>query len=306
MIGSASDLGSLLVMPDWSQIGNSAVWLTAITLAVVASLETLLCVAATDKMDPQRRVTPTDRELLAQGVGNSLSGLVGGLPVTQVIVRSSANIQSGGRTKTSAILHGLWLLVFVALTPALLNMIPLAVLAAILFVVGYKLASPAVFKQMWSLGMGQFLPFVVTILGIVFTDLLTGIGLGMALAILLILRRNFLNSHFLHIKEATTDAHQHHVRMRLSEEVTFLNKGAIRKELDQVPNNSIVEIDTSACVVMDHDILEIIEDFRANAQTRNIELRIVDEAPGSLSSPQQDDARPRPHAKPDELATSST
>ena len=149
-----NELMALLTFPDWSQITNPSIWVTAVTLAIVASLETLLCVEATDKLDPQKRVTPTNRELVAQGVGNTASGLIGGLPVTQVIVRSSANIQSGGRTKTSAILHGLFLLVSVLALPGLLNLIPLAALASILFVVGFKLARPALFRQMLEAGRG--------------------------------------------------------------------------------------------------------------------------------------------------------
>ncbi|MCR9243490.1 MAG: SulP family inorganic anion transporter [bacterium] len=274
---SFEELSGLITMPAWSEITNSAVWVTAITIAVVASIETLLCVAATDKLDPQKRVTPTNRELLAQGVGNMASGLIGGLPVTQVIVRSSANIQSGGRTKISAILHGAWLLLFVALVPSVLNLVPLAVLASILFTVGYKLARPALFKQMWSLGASQFVPFIVTILGIALTDLLTGIGVGLAVAIFVILRRNYQNSHFLHIHDSTMPDERHLIRMRLSEEVTFLNKGAIVKELDAVPHGSIVEIDTSAAVVLDHDVLEVIEDFRDIASRRDIEVRMIHE-----------------------------
>ncbi len=276
--GSLDELRGLITMPAWSELANSAVWVAAITMAVVASLETLLCVAATDKLDPQRRITPTNRELIAQGTGNAVSGLIGGLPITQVIVRSSANIQSGGRTKTSAILHGVWLLLFVALVPSLLNLIPLAVLASILFVVGYKLARPALFKQMWSLGMAQFLPFIVTILGIALTDLLTGIGVGLAVAVLVILRRNYMNSHFLHMRDSEGPDHRHTIRMRLSEEVTFLNKGAIVKELDGVPDGSLVEIDASAAVVLDYDVVEVIEDFEANAKTRGIEVRVIREA----------------------------
>ena len=158
--------------PDFSALSNPAVYTTAIVIAVVASLETLLCVEASDKQDPDKRVTPTNRELKAQGVGNLISGFVGGLPLTQVIVRSSANMQSGGRSKASAILHGFLLLISVIVIPRVLNMIPLGVLAAILLVVGYKLAKPALFKRMYREGMGQFIPFVVTIVGIVFTDLL--------------------------------------------------------------------------------------------------------------------------------------
>ena len=175
--------GSLLTFPDFSAIGDSAIWILAATIAVVASLETLLCVEATDKLDPEQRVTPTNRELLAQGVGNTVSGLIGGLPITQVIVRSSANIQTGNATKLSAILHGAWLLLFFLLAPTLLTYIPLGSLAAVLFVVGYKLAKPATFKRIYESGMKHFIPFVVTILAIVFIDLLKGLGIGLVVAL---------------------------------------------------------------------------------------------------------------------------
>ena len=175
--------GSLLTFPDFSAIGDSAIWILAATIAVVASLETLLCVEATDKLDPEQRITPTNRELLAQGVGNTVSGLIGGLPITQVIVRSSANIQTGNATKLSAILHGAWLLLFFLLAPTLLTYIPLGSLAAVLFVVGYKLAKPATFKRIYDSGMKHFIPFVVTILAIVFIDLLKGLGIGLVVAL---------------------------------------------------------------------------------------------------------------------------
>ena len=179
-----STWGSLLTFPDFSAIGNSTIWILGATIAVVASLETLLCVEATDKLDPEKRITPTNRELLAQGVGNTVSGLIGGLPITQVIVRSSANIQTGNATKMSAILHGAWLMVFFLLTPTLLTYIPLGSLAAVLFVVGYKLAKPATFKRIYQSGMKHFIPFVVTILAIVFIDLLKGLGIGLVVALL--------------------------------------------------------------------------------------------------------------------------
>ena len=175
--------GSLLTFPDFTAIGDSAIWILAATITVVASLETLLCVEATDKLDPEQRVTPTNRELLAQGVGNTVSGLIGGLPITQVIVRSSANIQTGNATKLSAILHGVWLLLFFLLAPTLLTYIPLGSLAAILFVVGYKLAKPATFKSVYASGMKHFIPFLVTILAIVFIDLLKGLGIGLVVAL---------------------------------------------------------------------------------------------------------------------------
>jgi len=264
----------LFQTPDWSSISKGAVWVTAITLAVVGSLETLLCLEATDKLDPLKRVTPTNRELVAQGVGNALSGTIGGLPITQVIVRSSANIQSGATSKASAILHGAFLLLAVLFLPNVLNYVPLPVLASILLVVGYKLAKPALFFAMYRKGWAQFAPFAVTVVGIVLTDLLTGIATGMAVAVILILRRNYLNSHFLHIKESDV-AGKHSVRLQLAEEVTFLNKGAILRELSKVPNNSEVVIDMSQCVTIDLDVVEIIDDFVATATERGIQVRSI-------------------------------
>lgn len=272
---SLESFAGLLSFPNFSVITNSEIWITAFTIALVASLETLLCVEATDKLDPHKRVTPTNRELLAQGVGNSLSGLVGGLPITQVIVRSSANIQSGGRTKASTIIHGFFLLASVILIPTLLNMIPLSVLAAILFVVGYKLAKPSLFKTMYNSGWKQFVPFVVTVVGIVFTDLLVGIGLGLGVGIVVILIKSYQNSHFLHIEDNSNGAHK--IKMTLAEEVTFINKGAILKELDRLPENSYLELDVRKTRFLDNDIIEILEDFSAKAKNRNIYITIISE-----------------------------
>lgn len=277
--GSLGEFKALLTHPNWSALSQSAVWITALTIAVVASLETLLCVEATDKLDPRKRVTPTNRELVAQGVGNMTSGLIGGLPVTQVIVRSSANIQSGGATKLSAILHGVLMLLFVTLLPQLLNLIPLAALASILLVVGYKLARPALFKQVISLGAGQYVPFLVTIAGIVFTDLLTGIGLGMVAAIFALLRTHYRNSHFLHLREEDEPGGPHQVVIELAEEVTFLNKGALLREFQAIPDGSIVTIDASRTVFIDQDVREIIEDFKASAARRSLQVTVTESSP---------------------------
>lgn len=261
--------------PNFGVIGRPEIWVTAFTIALVASLETLLCVEATDKLDPEKRVTPTNRELLAQGTGNMLSGLVGGLPITQVIVRSSANIQSGGKTKLSAIIHGFFLLISVILIPTLLNMIPLSVLAAILFLVGYKLAKPSLFKEMYIKGWKQFVPFVVTVVGIIFTDLLIGIGLGLGVGIVVILIKSYQNSHFLHIQEK--DNGKHRVKMTLAEEVTFINKGAILKELDSLPENTYLELDVRKTRYLDNDIIEILDDFALKAKNRNIDILLISE-----------------------------
>ena len=248
-------------------------WVTAFTIALVASLETLLCVEATDKLDPAQRVTPTNRELLAQGTGNILSGLIGGLPITQVIVRSSANIQSGGKTKISAIVHGFFLLISVILIPNLLNKIPLAVLAAVLLIVGYKLANPSTFSSIYKTGWKQFVPYVVTVLAIVFTDLLTGIGLGLVVAIIIILYKSYQNSHVMHRRDDPTDSHK--VKMRLAENVTFFNKAAILRELDALPEGTELTLDVRDTHYLDYDVIEILENFATKARDRNIDITIV-------------------------------
>ncbi|MGB0897083.1 MAG: SulP family inorganic anion transporter [Flavobacteriaceae bacterium] len=261
--------------PNFSVITNPEVWVVAFTIALVASLETLLCVEATDKLDPHKNVTPTNRELLAQGTGNIISGLIGGLPITQVIVRSSANIQSGGRSKLSAIIHGFLLLISVILIPTLLNKIPLSVLAAVLLIVGYKLAKPALFKQMYDLGWKQFIPFVVTVLGIVFTDLLMGIGMGLAVGVVVILIKSYQNSHFLHIEDNSNGETK--IKMTLAEEVTFFNKGAILKELDKLPEHSYLELDVRKTRYLDNDIIEILDDFAFKAHERHIHIKLISE-----------------------------
>lgn len=267
-----SGFAALFTFPDFSQLTNVAVYTTALTLAVVASLETLLCVEATDRLDPMKRVTPTDRELKAQGLGNVVSGLLGGLPVTQVIVRSSANIQSGARTKASAIVHGALLLVAALIVPTLLNMIPLATLAAILFSVGYKLAKPALFTSMYKLGWYQFTPFAVTIAGILLTDLLVGIGLGMAVAIFFLLLTNYRNPYFVENKpHRAGDV----IRIQLSEDVSFLNRASVMRTLNNIPEGARVELDATRSASIDYDVYEIIKDFEKRAQLEGIDLKIT-------------------------------
>lgn len=261
----------LFTLPDFSQILNPQIWIVGITIAIVASLETLLCVEATDKLDPQKRVTPTNRELRAQGIGNLVSGLIGGLPVTQVIVRSSANIQSGGKTRMSALFHGVLILISAMAIPNILNMIPLASLAAILLVVGYKLAKPELFKQMYKAGLKQFVPFTITVLAIVFTDLLVGIGIGLAVAIFYILFDNLKNPYVL---KETHDSAKTHFRIVLSEQVTFLNKAQILNELNTIPENAQILVDASHTLMIEHDVLEIINDFKINSAYKNIDLKI--------------------------------
>ena len=259
--------------PDFSALANPQVYVTAIVIAVVASLETLLCVEATDKQDPLKRITPTNRELKAQGIGNILSGMIGGLPVTQVIVRSSANQQSGGKTKASAIFHGILILLSIIAIPFALNLIPLATLAAILLVVGYKLAKPALFKKMYKQGLGQFVPFVITIAGIVLTDLLMGIALGMIVAVFIILRNNYRIPY--KMKRENLEG-KNKFRIILSEDVSFLNKASIQRSLEQIPDNTLVEIDARNTHFIHHDVIEIIEDFDVNAKARGIEVSLID------------------------------
>jgi len=267
---SSADLFNQFTFPDFSQIGNPQVYITAFTLAIVASLESLLCVEAADKMDIYKRVTPTNRELIAQGIANSASGLIGGLPVTQVIVRSSANIQSGAKTKASAFVHGLMLLIAALIIPTVLNLIPLASLAAILFVVGYKLAKPELFIKMYKTGMYHFVPFIATVLGLIFTNLLLGIAIGLVIALVSVLLENYKVAGYYHEEhdDKTTIIH-------LSEQVTFLNKANILQTLDQLPEHSKVIIDATDSRYIDFDVYEIINNFKAEAKRKYIQLEIL-------------------------------
>jgi len=263
--------GEIFTLPDFSILQNYQGWIVAVTIAIVASLETLLSVEAADKIDPWKRNTPTNRELKAQGVGNIVSGMIGGLPMTAVIVRSSANVNAGGRTKLSAILHGVYLMAFVLLIPSFLNQIPLAVLAVVLIVVGYKLAKVQLFKSMFKLGWDQFLPFIATIIAVVLTDLLKGIAIGLFFAAFFILRNNFRNAYFAKKSEGTDG---HHFTITLAEEVSFLNKGSILQMLTEIPDNSSVLIDGSQSAYIDYDILELVSDFVETAARRNITVEI--------------------------------
>jgi MFS superfamily sulfate permease-like transporter len=249
----------LFTLPDFSTITNKDVIITAFTIAAVASIETLLCIEAVDKIDPWRRRTNQNRELKAQGVGNMVSGLLGGLPITSVIVRSSANINSGARTKASAIIHGILILVCTAFIPGVLNMIPLGALAAILLLTGYKLARISIFKDMLANGRYQFIPFIITVIAVVFTDLLTGVGLGLVASVIAILYSNMKNSYYFH-KE------NHHegeiIRISLAEEVSFLNKASIKLTLDHLPENATVVIDATKTYYIDYDVVELIKEFR--------------------------------------------
>lgn len=269
-----SELSSILRFPDFSQVFTMEVFVIAFTLALVASLETLLSVEATDKLDPDKNITPPNRELFAQGIGNIFSGLIGGLPITQVIVRSSANVQSNAKTKMSAILHGILLLIAVVAIPMLLNHIPKSVLAAVLIIVGFKLAKPSLFKKMYTLGWTQFVPFIVTIIVIVFKDLLWGIGTGLVIGVIVILVKSYQNSLFLHKKES---GDHKIIEMTFAEEITFLNKASIQKELFSLPENSRLELDIRNTIYLDYDIIEILEDFVVQARNKNIFVHLKSE-----------------------------
>ncbi|MCE7043419.1 SulP family inorganic anion transporter [Dyadobacter sp. CY312] len=265
---NASEFFSFFKTPDFSAFQKVEVYTVAITIAIVASLESLLSVEATDKLDPYKRNTPTNRELIAQGAGNMVSGLIGGLPITQVIVRSSANIESGARSKMATIIHGSILLLSAIFIPKYLNFVPLSCLAVILLMVGYKLSKFSLYKGMYKLGKDQFIPFIVTVIAILSTDLLKGIAIGMVVAIYFILRKNYKHSYH-YKKEEHRDGDV--ITLILSEEVTFLNKGSIGLTLDNLPENSTVIIDGTKSVNIDYDVLEIIQDFKEHtAQQKNI------------------------------------
>jgi carbonic anhydrase len=269
VLKTVSEFPALFTFPDFTFLVNPNVYIIAITLAIVGSLETLLSVEATDKLDPQKNITPKNKELRAQGMGNIVSSLLGGLPITQVIVRSSANINSGGKSKLSTIIHGIFLLSAILFIPSILNLIPLSVLGAVLILVGYKLTKISLFKQMINLGQEQYVPFIATILGVLFTDLLKGIGIGMAFAIFYILKSNYKN-HF--YKEDKTNE----TLIILSEEVTFLNKSGIQEMLFKAKPNTKLVVDGSKCKSIDYDVLEMLEEFKNfGAKNKNIDFQML-------------------------------
>lgn len=270
IIQSISEVGNLIILPDFNYLTNPNIYLIALTLAIVGSLETLLSVEATDKLDPDKNLTPTNRELFAQGIGNIVSGFLGGLPITQVIVRSSANINSGAKTKLSSIVHGLLLVITILFIPKLLNQIPLAALGAVLIMVGYKLAKVSLFKEMYRLGSGQFIPFLATIIGVLFTDLLKGICIGLVISIFFILKRNFKNNFSIKKTQDNT------ITISLSEEITFLNKVGIQEILKNTPNNSTLIIDGTNCKNIDYDVKELLQEFKNyGAKNRSIKLNLI-------------------------------
>jgi len=272
IVDSLSGLVAQMSFPDWSAFTRPATYGVAVTIAIVASLESLLSVEAVDKLDPHKRRTPPNRELMAQGAGNMVAGLLGGLPMTAVIVRSSANIAAGGQSRLSSFIHGTLLLASLLFLASVLNLIPLSALAAVLLLVGFKLTKPALYKTQWKLGWTQFLPFIITILAILFTDLLKGVGIGLAVGFFFILKANAEQAYFL--DQDAPDRAPGTVLLRLSEHVSFLNKASIVRALENLPHGSRVILDGSQSADIDHDVLEAIENFRLVAPERNIDLEL--------------------------------
>lgn len=264
---------TIFSFPDFSYWNNSVIYTGAITLAVVASLETLLNLEAADKMDQQKRTSPQNRELLAQGIGNTLSGLIGGMPITSVIVRSSVNATSGSKTKNSAIFHGILLIVALLVLTPLINLVPLSSLAAILILTGFKLASPHLFKRLYSQGWKQFLPFIVTVVAIVATDLLVGIIIGLVLSAVIILKNN--------LKRGVRIIHETHLhgkltRIELAPNISFLNRSALVSALDKIQDGETVIVDASNTYYIDPDVYQVIKDFKdERAQKHQINFKLI-------------------------------
>ncbi len=269
---SVTEFFGQFTTPNFSGFSNPDVWVVGATIAIVASIESLLCLEAGDKMDPMKRLSSANTELRAQGVGNMLAGLIGGLPMTSVIVRTSANVNAGAKTKFSSIMHGAYLLLAVIAIPTLLNKIPMACLAAILIMIGIKLASPKVFRHMWHTGKHQFIPFLATVIAVVLTDLLKGVAIGLVVSVIFILRGNMKLAYFFR-KE------KHHegetILINLAQEVSFLNKAAIKQTLAHLPANSKVIIDAANTVYIDYDVLELIRDFlNYGSKDKNIKVAL--------------------------------
>ncbi|MGV9003706.1 SulP family inorganic anion transporter [Flavobacterium sp.] len=270
---SIEDFSNIIVTPDFTAISNPQVWIVGITIAVVASIETLLCIEAADRMDDQKRYTDTNVELKAQGIGNILSSFLGGLPMTSVVVRTSANNEAGAKSKMSAIIHGVLLVISVLSIPVLLNKIPLATLAAILLLVGYKLTNPKIIKQFWEKGWYQFIPFIVTFIAVIFTDLLKGVALGMLVNIVFILKGNLKRAYHFR-KEEYVDGDVIHID--LAQEVSFLNKAAIKSTFAAIPENSKVIINAKDTVYIAHDILDLIKEFKKiRSKDMNIKVKLI-------------------------------
>ena len=273
LVNIPSNVFTSISFPDFSKIfSNTEIWKDGILIGLLATLETLLCIEAIDKLDRRNRITPVNRELIAQGIGNMTCGLLGAIPMTAVVVRGAANVDAGARTKLSAFTHGLFLLFAVLLVPFLLNKIPYASLAAILIITGYNLAKPKLFLNMWSLGWKQFIPFVLTIIVILSTDLLIGVSIGLLISIYFIVQNNF-RAEYKIIKTQHKGIETDYIK--LNSNVTFLNKVKLRKALDEIPEYSVLTIDGSECNFIDYDILEIISEYENKAQDRHIELHLI-------------------------------
>ncbi|WP_140486730.1 SulP family inorganic anion transporter [Flavobacterium sp. GSA192] len=269
---SLEDFKAIIVVPNFSQIINPDVWTVAVTIAIVASVETLLCIEASDRLDQQKRYTNTNVELKAQGVGNIVSSLLGGLPMTSVVVRSSANSNAGAKSKMSTIIHGVFLLLSVLIIPAILNKIPLATLATILILVGYRLAKPATIKHFWEKGKYQFVPFIATMVAVVVTDLLKGVMLGIIISVIFVLKGN-LKKAYSFKKEEYEDGDIIHID--LAQEVSFLNKAAIKQTLNDIPENSRVIINAHDTEYIAHDVLDLIREFKEiRAHDQNIKVKL--------------------------------
>lgn len=270
---SIAEFQNIFIFPDFTAVTNPQVWVVALTIAIVASIESLLCIEAADRLDVQKRYTDTNNELRAQGIGNVISSLLGGLPMTSVVVRTSANVNAGAKTKMSTIVHGSLLLISVLAIPMILNKIPLATLAAVLLLVGYKLAKPATIKHFWEKGKYQFAPFIATLLAVVFLDLLKGVALGMVISILFVLRGNLKRAYYFR-KEEYEDGDVIHID--LAQEVSFLNKAAIKQTLNSLPENSKVVINASDTVYIAHDVLDLIKEFKTiNAVEKDIDVSLI-------------------------------
>lgn len=272
LVNIPSNIFSEISFPDFSTLfSNLEIWKYGLIIGILATLETLLCVEAVDKLDKHNRITPVNRELIAQGIGNMTCGLLGAIPITAVVVRGAANADAGGKTKLSAFTHGVFLLLAVLLVPFLLSMIPYASLAAILIITGYNLTKPKLYQNMWSLGWKQFIPFLLTILVILSTDLLIGVSIGLLISIYFIVQNNF-RAEYRITKTMRHETEVHYIK--LNSNVTFLNKVKLRKALDQIPNYSILTIDGSECNFIDYDILEIISEYENKAHDRHIEVHL--------------------------------
>jgi MFS superfamily sulfate permease-like transporter len=267
---SIDEFKSIFILPNFSALANTKVWILGITIAIVASIETLLCIEAADRMDAQKRFTDTNVELKAQGIGNIISSLLGGLPMTSVVVRTTANNTAGAKSKLSTIIHGLLLTICVVSIPTILNKIPLATLAAVLLLIGYKLANPKTLLQFWSKGKYQFIPFIATLLAVVFTDLLKGVALGMIISIIFVLKGNMQRAYKFR-KEEYHDGDIIHIE--LAQEVSFLNKAAIKNTLTSIPKKSKVVINATDTVYIAHDVLDLIKEFK-KITSKDLEIKV--------------------------------